>query len=458
MHRWASADTLHRTGKLLIDAGEAASLEEAEQKLNGYCLAVIVGKDIAHSPTLQAMLLTIVNTGRRCFLGGVFVVGDVNVRLQVPWNGFLTLAQAILSLQGHLTKSPREDIPTIVIGDVSNTTLHKFAIRATYNGWSAGIAPLGDMIRLPERQEFTPSGVFAGALAVSEAFHFHKGYRIAGHREVGMSLWSPTAESSWTDPNYFGPELKLLPSGIWILGLGHLGQAFLWTLGFLPYADPQEVHVVLQDFDFLTPANDSTSPLTFNSMIGMKKARAMASWCDARGFRSTVVERAFNGPLKLQPDEPQLAFCGVDNSYARSKLEESGFKLVFEAGLGSGPEEFCSFQMHTFPGPKDARTIWGSGSDANMTESLVSKPAYEELRNSGMGECGLATLAGRSVGASFVGTGTTAIVVADIMRYLVTGEIHAVIDGSFKSIHNRTALRNYAAGNQINPGFTFANG
>ena len=37
------------------------------------------------------------------------------------------------------------------------------------------------------------------------------------------------------------PELRLLPSRLWLIGLGHLGQAYLGALGLLPYADAAKV-------------------------------------------------------------------------------------------------------------------------------------------------------------------------------------------------------------------------
>lgn len=126
---------------------------------------------------------------------------------------------------------------------------------------------------LAEKVEFSPSGVLAGALGVSEAFaEFVRGdTTMAGHREVGLSLWEPDVENHWlqTGP---GPEIEYLPSHLWLIGLGHLGQAYLWTLGFLPYHNASDVHLVLQDFDLLEVANDSTSLLTHKTIIGQKNA------------------------------------------------------------------------------------------------------------------------------------------------------------------------------------------
>ncbi len=37
-----------------------------------------------------------------------------------------------------------------------------------------------------------------------------------------------------------------MPSRLWIIGLGNLGQAFAWLLACLPYEDPSHVQFVLQ--------------------------------------------------------------------------------------------------------------------------------------------------------------------------------------------------------------------
>ena len=79
-------DQLHRHLKLALDTGESASLEEAQRLFGSYRLGIVVGDDVAHSPTRQAAVLTAVNTGRRSFLGGVSVEGTLDVPLLVPWS------------------------------------------------------------------------------------------------------------------------------------------------------------------------------------------------------------------------------------------------------------------------------------------------------------------------------------------------------------------------------------
>jgi len=449
-------DELSRTVKMLIDSGEASSIEDAYKVFTGYRLRVAVGSDVATSPTLQAALLTVVNTARRCFLGGVKVAGVPDAELLVRWKNFHKLGDAMADLGGELVDEGNTDVPEIVIGNGESQSSSVFIVRATFDGWVGGVAPVADDIRLDEIQEFTPSGVLAGSLAVSEAFQFVRGKNpAAGRRSIGKSLWQPAAEEDWAKIQDHGPELVLLPSRLWLIGLGHLGQAYLWTLGFLPFANPEEVTLVLQDTDRLTKANDSTSPLTYDGLVGQYKTRAMAAWCEDRGFRARIIERLFAEDFSIAGDEPEVALCGVDNEQARSSLEGVGFSRVIEAGLGKGTDEYLAFQIHNFPGAKPARNIWSNSSASDASErSLDNIPAYVDLGSRGMDQCGLTLLAHRSVGASFVGTFTSTLVIAEVLRTIAGGPEYDVIDGTLRQPESVVAIPKIRQLKAFNPGIT----
>ncbi len=444
---------LNRSIKLAVDSGEASTIDEAREIFEGYRLGVIVGPDAAASATKQAALFTVVNTARRCFLGGVEVqVAHANADLLLPWRDCRTIGQAIVDLGGKVSDAIPTESPVVLIGDVHGPTLNDFTLRATFDGWTGGVAPVEDGIRLDEFQEFTPSGVLAGALAVSEAFQHMRGRNaLAGHRAVGFSLWKPESTTSWVDDSDTGPKLEWLPSNFWLIGLGHLGQAYLWTLGFLPYANPETVQLVLQDYDELVFANDSTSLLTNSKMIGQKKTRAMAQWCAQRGFRTRIVERRFAANFEINAEEPQVALCGVDNQAARAALEDVGFTQIIEAGLGRGTEEYLAFQMHCFPAERTARQRWKSV-DVTKSDDAFEKPAYESLAAQGVDKCGITMLANRSVGASFVGAFTSTLVISELLRMALGAHRYAVVDGSLRSPETFEFIRNTALLDPFNPG------
>src|SRR5262249_25246637 len=153
---------------------------------------------------------------------------------------------------------------------------------------------------------------------------------------AGLDLWDYRRD--WMRGTE-APGADRLPSSAWIVGLGNLGQAYLWTLGLLPYGE-HAAELAMQDTDVLTLSNLSTSLLTYRDTMRRKKTRALADWADARGFRTAIVERPFAADFKIQPREPSVALVGVDNALARQSMEDVGFARVVEAGLGRGPQDF----------------------------------------------------------------------------------------------------------------------
>ena len=447
------ADRLNRLVKLAMDTGEADSIEEALKIFSGYKLAVAVGPEAHCSTTLQAALLTIINAGSRSLLGGIEVEGDFDAPLLTTVPPYETLAEAIIGLGGRIVERVDDGAPLVTLGSVGERPGRAFELQSSFNGWAGGVTPRKSAeTRLPETAECTPAGVFAGALAVTEAFQFLRGgHPAAGKRAVGLSLWRPDLD--WRASEAKGPALESLPSSLWLIGLGNLGQAFLWVLGLLPYASPKDMRLVLQDFDTLVAANKSTSLLTNDLNVGKRKTRAMAAWAEQRGFQADIVERRFAANFKVNGGDPCMALCGVDNALARSALEDVGFKRVIEAGLGGGPVDFLGLRTHAFPGPRSAKRIWGLGSESQGVN--LDLPAYRSLGKGGLDRCGLTQLAGRTVGAPFVGAVAACLVIGEVLRTLHGGRQFDLIDTHLREIEHRTVL---PADNTepFNPGSTTA--
>ena len=103
---------------------------------------------------------------------------------------------------------------------------------------------------------------------------------------------------------------------------------------------PADVALALQDIDIITESTESTSILTDAVMVGQKKTRAMAAWAERRGFSTSLQERIFAADFRRQADEPAVALCGLDNVAGRRALDQVGFDLIVEAGLGRGHRDF----------------------------------------------------------------------------------------------------------------------
>jgi hypothetical protein len=195
------------------------------------------------------------------------------------------------------------------------------------------------------------------------------------------------------------------------------------------------VQLLLQDFDRISPSNDSTSLLSFLRDACRRKTRIVAEWLDERGFETFLEERRFGAWISRASDEPNVALCGVDNALARAALETPGFELVVEAGLGAGPQAFRSFSIHTFPASRTAEQIWSRQVDADK-ENFENKPAYRTLRSEGMDKCGLTQLASRTVGVPFVGLIAAALAVSELLRRLHGGTALELASGSIAALQD----------------------
>src|SRR5207244_3966001 len=145
-------------------------------------------------------------------------------------------------------------------------------LQTAFDGWTFAVSPVRERLRLPGRERCVLTGVAVGALAISEVFLGNFGLAIeAGSRLVGLSLWRP--DLPWHAPEAVGAEesLRQLPSELWLLGLGHLGQAFAWAFGLLPFSQPSDINTVLQDYDGVVRANLDTGMLSYSKHIGSLK-------------------------------------------------------------------------------------------------------------------------------------------------------------------------------------------
>jgi hypothetical protein len=428
---------LNRSAKVFVDSGVAATVEEAMERLRAFRLHIVIGEGASRSPTHQAALLTALNCGRRTFLGGVTVSGAFDAPLAVHVVPAETLADAVRHLEGEIVQEVPKGVPVIAIGTSFDPT-DGFAVRTTFSGWRGGIVP-ASATPLDEATEFALSGVLAGALGVAEAFAHMDGDIMAGSRAVGLCLWDPTAD--WRSAaNRISPDV--LPADFWLIGLGHLGQAFLWAIGVLPYPDPGEVRLFLHDVDTVGVSTESTSVLTRAKDRGEMKTRVCADWARARGFESKLVERRFAQDLKVAPDEPALALCGVDNPQARALLESAGFATVFEAGLGAGSADFRLIRTHSFPAPVGAAEVWADRGNADVITDLHSLPsAYRDLCDRGtLDQCGVTKLAQVAVGAPFVGMVAAAVVIAQTVRMTIDGMRATVCNLDLTCLQHRSVV------------------
>jgi hypothetical protein len=435
-------DSLHRTAKYFMDTGRAERPEDAVALLATFGLSIAVGAEVATSPLHQIALLTLVNTARRTFLAGVEVFGITDCEILVPLAKAERLADAVRELGGTPVTAARPGWPCAIIGSVSVDASAKPAWQLTWQGWRAGVTPASRARRLDEARAISLAPALAAAICAAEVFAHHAGdHPMAGKRDFGLSLWDFTA--NWLDSED-GPDLAFLPSKLWLIGLGNLGQVLAWLIACMPYRDHRETEIVLQDFDKIAVSNDSTSLLSSLEEVGRRKARVVGSWLDRAGFQTVLEERRFGSTTCRGAHEPGVALCGVDNGAARMALEDAGFDLIVEIGLGGGPEAFRSMALHTFPATRTAREIW-SGPVVQGGADYEALPAYRALKDAGLDECGLAQLASRTVGVPFVGLIAACLAISELLRRLNGGQPLEFAAGSAAALEFETGDSELAA-------------
>ena len=392
---------------------------EAEAMLKNLSLRLVIDDASCRKVAFQAALLTAFNAGNRAFLGGVNVQMPKNVPLLLPLRGFHTLNNALLAT--HYT--PNESIEasqTIYFGHTPPSPSQD-SCRVDCDGWRGAVSDFDNPARFEYgcHDDFALGGVFAAGLAV------HRCFLKATHlparsleTPIGMSLWNPSGD--WHKPVATEPRLANLPTRYWLLGLGHLGQAFIWNLALLPFPDRAGTEFLLQDFDVIETSNVGSGLICPPSAVGIKKARHCAAWLEEQGFATTITERRYSGTDRRDDDEPGIALCGFDRAKPRSFLGKTGFGKVIECGLGDTLADFDIIHIHTFPNPDTSpEQLWGSLSDGPRKVTGEQAALFTE----GHHECGqlAVDMAGKAVSTSFVGAMAGAMVVAELLRGLNGG-------------------------------------
>ena len=444
-----------------LDDGRARTLDEAHEIVASYVLQIDVGAGVSGSETRQAMLLTAVNVATRAFLGGVRVRLHENGPMGVGWVAGMDIATAVETYGGQIVESLDCEHPTLVIGNVDEQQVGSVILYATWQGWSGGVVDeLKD--RMAESVEFPLAGILAAPLGVSEAFQSLRGNAIASRRSTGLSLWNP--QYGWRDEHAYGEPCLYLPKRLWLIGLGHLGQAYAWALGLLPYEHHSDVDLVLQDYDSIVKANRSTGMLSDDSSIGRRKTRLVSEHLERLGFNTAITERRFDSATRQSVDEPSVALVGVDDPAPRRLLEGAGFDLIVDAGLGGGPSNYLDVLLHSFPSGIKAATAWADRSVPHASP-VIDQPAYQDLHQQasrtteltdGEIRCGIIEMAGVSAGAAFLGCVAATLVLSEALRALAGGPRFEVLSVSLRSPHKLQVSSNTFEPAPANPGFVRA--
>lgn len=414
----------------LVNSGRY-TFAEADKKLSALELDLFLSECAASTPAGQAAFLTAAITATRCF-GNVSVSGALEHAITLPLPLRAGDLRAAAVSMGAMVGSGESGRRQVAIGPP--LTRASSSVQAYWNGWIAGSAP-GGVDSPMGRGDCVLAGAAAGALAVGQAFIAETGNPLAGRRMQSMSLWEPDG----AEGQNVGPRQAdcYLPTSLWLIGLGNLGQAYLWSLAMLPYQNAASVLLYLQDDDSIRKENWGTSILVQRDRYGVLKTRVGEEWAEARGFLARRIDRRLDEHLRRTPDEPAIALAGLDRMAPRRLLGNPGFDFVVDAGLGATFRDYQKLRINVFDQAHSPDVHFQGVEDRTDVDAIVKLPAYKEIAEaSPEARCGAALLAAHSVAVPFVSAFASAIAITQAIRIASACPPHSVLTADLADLRS----------------------
>lgn len=433
-------DNLHRADLFSLKRNPDMTPERAMAWRTGLKFAIVIDPRDAEHYGSQMCLLTATNLAWRVSgnFGSVSVHGVSDQACHQMVAPDKSLSRYIADIGGRcVTDIPDDDQLIILIGSASLKG-GCFQIRAVFSDWVGGIM----------RQDHTPvrsdKGILplgptlAASMAVWECFCFYDGHGTAvGRTNIGVDLWTMRPDNLSNLGKDCAENIHL-PDKLWCLGLGHLGQAYLWLIGHLPYNDNERKSMLLkiQDYDTIGSSTTSTSVLSFANDIGEKKTDVCAAWLGKRGFNPHLVPGTFNSDTKFDFGT-DVVLGGLDNLPSRRAVMVRQPVLYIDAGLGNRIDTFQSMRILAPSYDKQPTDVW-----PDQTSSTHEKipEAIKRLQDEGrLDQCGAVTLGNTAVGFPFVGMCAATMVLAQAINQRNNRQVFEKINFDLRSPTEMTA-------------------
>lgn len=420
-----------------------AGYKKIDKMFHDFKLEVLCGRSLETSIAQQAALVTAINTGQRCFLGGVTVVLESNCWcILPPWLG-KPVSTVVSLLGGHVLAKPSLKKYVLSIGCPISV---EFGFELVCNDWTGGVAVIGEPINLTGSQVFPLGGVFAASLGVGLALLHAMGIEpTVFHRASGMNLWRPDEIENWYHDSILAPSPVNFADNLWLLGLGHLGQAYSWILSMMPFAHAKELNVLLQDFEKVVPANYSAGLLSFPEKVGKMKTRVTAEWLEGCGISTKIVEAKYTSSFKREESQPRILIAGLDTLESRKSLRIEDYSLILDVGIGANPDGFDLIRLQNFSfNGMPPKELW-----SNVVQQ-IDMPATRRFTQNLKG-CGFV----KGIAVSFVGAASACVAVAEVLRAFNKGVKTSHQYLSLRDVSNRRVgvLGTYDL-HEIKTGFT----
>ncbi|RYU94651.1 ThiF family adenylyltransferase [Emticicia agri] len=408
------------------------SLENAKELLSKHQVVLETTERVKSSYHLQVAFLTCYNIANRVFKGGVIcnMPEDIPNLLKFEKETFIEVLEGFFPLNKVSQKNA--EIPKILFG---KHPLAKNEAELVCSNWQGGLNIYNsEIIELKSIGNSISLGAcLASAYAIFWAFN--RTYFITEDQykeSFGYSLWNNSLELDWHSSNGEGPEKIYLPSKIWSVGLGHLGQAYLWIISLLK--SKQDYEILLQDYDKLGIENLGAQILSFESQINKSKARICAEFLEKVGVDSIIMEKKFIE--SDQQDESlkdfEVLLTGLDNIQSRQKIDTDRFKICLDGATNGKLINFDSFTFRNLTlSQRKPSDIWQENQTSN---EILHENLYRMVEEKG--GCGILTNVG--ISTPFVGLFGASILISELIKMMNKGNPIKHFSGKMSTINSYT--------------------
>ena len=420
-------------------------LDEAYAKMTNAVVWLIADESIKTSYSKQLSYLTTINIAHRVFLGGVKCILPFDTPNMLPIQSE-SLNTLVNHFGGLITDEDYKEEDIKVLFGIECFDVN--CIEAVGNGWRGGVNFYKqERVFFYETRSVFSLGSIASA-SIASYYAFCKTFKILDEEielNTGISLWNLNSGEKWHKMENDGPQELNMPRNIWALGLGHLGQAYLWTLGLMPFKEPQKSLLLLQDADTIDSENIGSQILCFENNIGKPKTRPCLEFLEALGFRTQIVEKPF-----IKGDSSQdwmenfpILLNGVDNIITRKSISNEYLDLFLDGATNGSLALFDSFTMkNIFRIEKNINELWP---EAINNDIILHKKLYDKYEKTH--KCGQLTNIG--ISTPFVGLLGATVVVSELLRSLNYGKVYSIITLQIRDLSNITAIENGNYGKEL---------
>lgn len=382
--------------------------------LRGIQVGVVVDRETCQSVAGQAAVLTTVALCSRFARGGVAVRLSSDLPVHAIPN--TRLSDEVRRLGGEPWTSQPENIIALGADAVQggSFTVYPWSRDGVYG---CGSHPSGRAID----DTYVPGVIAAVALAVGEIFRYRVLRKVeVAPRDCSIRLWSGSEHAALSRD--VGSTIK----DLWLLGFGHLGNAYAWVIAHTPSLRPK---LFVQDPQSIDVANASTQLFAVPADVGTEKVQVAKRELARYGVKVDPHVREINDRY-VPAWHPAVVLGGLDNVAPRRALSNAKVSLIIDAGLGRTETTFSQFRINTISDPPLVLDLFEESDERDDLDSLIATPSFAEM-NDGSPDavCGLLALADTAVAVPFVGTVVAAVVITQLLRCSESLKIESLISG-----------------------------